>query len=239
MTEGFRSEIDATRLHTAGYGADPEFRKRWLGFSREARDLRAQQLRAFGALVGSVTATLSGWNILDLGCGDGKWLRTFLEYDAEPRRLVGIDVSDVRFDIARLKNPLINLVKTPGSTIPFVNDHFELVTQFVCFSNIPTIRLRKHVAEEICRVIKPGGFLFWWDLFLTTAPSDDQVPLRPSDYFDWPIRELKYAELPRPSECFRFPSLRRLSSPLLDWLGYPIKCSAALIGPKPIPRVEA
>jgi hypothetical protein len=68
-TADFQAEIEATRAHTESYATDPEFRIHWLGFTRESRNLRAQQLRAFGELVGFVTPTLSGWRILDVGCG--------------------------------------------------------------------------------------------------------------------------------------------------------------------------
>src|SRR6185436_4696040 len=101
----FNDQIAAIRLHTASYACDPEFHAEWFGLNRRSVNLRSQQMRAFGTLVGSVTQTLAGWRILDVGCGSGFWLRTFLEYDALPEDLVGIDVSDVRLGFARAKNP--------------------------------------------------------------------------------------------------------------------------------------
>src|SRR6266542_4465714 len=100
----FKDEIETIRSRTLSYAADPEFRARWLGVNEHAMNLRAQQLRAFSALVGSVTKTLAGWRILDVGCGAGFWLRAFVEMDARPEDLVGIDVSDARFELARAKN---------------------------------------------------------------------------------------------------------------------------------------
>jgi len=197
-----------------------------------SRNFRAQQIRAFGALVGSVTATLAGWRILDVGCGAGSWLRAFLELDARPEDLVGIDVSDVLFQLAHAMNPLIRLLKTNGTTIPFDDDYFNLVTQFVTFSTMPSTALRAHVAGEISRVLKPGGFVFWWDHHAVASTNPDES-LCPSDYFNWPIRELVVGELPRPSECVR--PLEGLGPFLagLDRLGYPATHTAALIGPKP------
>jgi ubiquinone/menaquinone biosynthesis C-methylase UbiE len=200
--------------------------------NEHATNLRAQQLRAFSALVGSVTKTLAGWRILDVGCGAGFWLRAFVEMDARPRDLVGIDVSDARFELARAKNPLITLRQTDGITIPYDDDYFNLVTQFVTFSAMPSAALRIRVAGEIRRVVKPGGFVFWWDHY-TFASKDLGNSLRAADYFDWPVRELAVSELPRPSECLK--SLEGLGPFVagLDRLGYPVTHSAALIGPKP------
>ena len=70
--------------------------------------------------MGSVTTTLSGWRILDVGCGDGRWLRSILEFDAKPEDLIGIDVSDARFEIGQAKNPIVTLIKSDGTTLPLM-----------------------------------------------------------------------------------------------------------------------
>jgi ubiquinone/menaquinone biosynthesis C-methylase UbiE len=228
----FENEIEAIRSRTLAYGTDPEFHASWLGLTTRSMNLRAQQVRAFSALMGSVTQSLAGWRILDVGCGAGYWLRAFVELDVRPEDLVGIDVSDVRFEFARAKNPLIALRQTDGITIPYDDGCFNLVTQFVTFSTMLSAALRIRVAGEISRVVKPGGFVFWWDHY-TLASTDLNKSLRPSDYFDWPVHELAVGELPRPSECLR--SLEGLGTFLagLDRLGYPATHTAALIGPKP------
>jgi SAM-dependent methyltransferase len=228
----FKDEITDIRSRTLSYSADPEFHLHWLGLNEHATNLRAQQLRAFGALVGSITKTLAGWRILDVGCGAGFWLRAFVEMDARPEDLVGIDVSNARFELARAKNPLIALRQTDGITIPYDDGYFNLVTQFVAFSTMPSAALRICVAGEIGRVVKPGGFVFWWDHY-TLPATELGGSLRASDYFEWPVRELRVAELPRPSECLK--SVEGLGHFVagLDRLGYPVTHTAALIGPKP------
>ena len=226
----FKDEIEAIRARTLAYGTDPEFRASWLGLTAPSMNFRAQQLRAFGALIGSVTNTLAGWRILDVGCGAGYWLRAFLEFDARPEDLVGIDVSDVRFELAHAKNPLITLRQTDGITIPYDDGRFNLVTQFVTFSAMSRT-LRIQVATEISRVVKPGGFVFWWDNY-TLASTDRGNSLRASDYFDWPVHELAVGELPRPSECLRSVEGVERFVAGFDRLGYPATHTAALIGPK-------
>jgi glycosyltransferase involved in cell wall biosynthesis len=229
----FCAAIEASRAHTANYGTCREFRTEWLGFTDRSRDYLAQQIRSFGELVGSVTQTLSGWRVLDVGCGDGRWLRRMVDYDANPEDVVGIDVSDVRFEIGRAKNPLINLIKTDGSSIPFKDEQFNLVTQFVCFSNIPTIELRKRVANEIERVLRKGGYIFWWDLRRATAPSDPDAPIEPADYFSWSIRRLDVGPNPRPSFGLRPFRGAKFVGQLVDRFRCSDTHTAALIGPKP------
>ena len=106
----YRAEISATR---------------YLGLRGRSRGYKAQLFRVFGELVGEITPTLLDWRILDIGCGDGRWLRTVLEFDAKPEDLVGVDVSDARFEIGRAKNPLVTLMQTNGTTIPFPDGRFD------------------------------------------------------------------------------------------------------------------
>jgi ubiquinone/menaquinone biosynthesis C-methylase UbiE len=229
----YRAEVAAAIAHTASYGADAEFRRYWLGFTKESRNLRAQQLRVLGELLSRVVDTLAGWRILDIGCGDGRWLRTLLEFDASPEDVVGVDVSDVRFDLGRAKNPLVRLLKTDGVSLPFDAEHFDLITQFVCFSNIPTLALRKRTAQEMERVLKKGGYVFWWDLRLSTAPTDTGARIEPTDYFDWPICRRDIGEQPKPSETLRYFRGARFVRAFIDRLSKPATYTAALIGPKP------
>jgi len=232
----FSKEVQDIQSHTSSYAHNREFRAYWLGFTEEARNSRAQTWRVFGELLSAVTPSLTGWHILDVGCGDGRNLRAMLEYDARPGDLVGIDVSDARFPIGLRINPLVTLKKTNGVTLPFCDNSFDLVTQFVCFSNIPTTALRRQVAVEIQRVLKPGGYVFWWDLPQTTAPSDSNVNIEVADYFDWPMRKVRLGLMPKPSECLCWPRPRGvgfLVKKLVDRFSYSPTYCAALIGPKP------
>ena len=229
----FAAAIEASREDSASYVLRPEFRAEWLGITRESRDYLAQQLRTFGEFLEPVTTSLAGWKILDVGCGDGPWLRRMIEYDARPEDVVGIDVSDLRFDISRAKNPVVELIKTDGATLPFEDGRFDLAIQFGCFSHVPTHALRSQVADEIRRVMKPGGYAFWWDRPHTDTPTDPGSPLDPADYFDWPIRRMEVGQRQKPSETLRPFRGRRLVGRMLDALSHPPTHVAALIGPKP------
>lgn len=229
----FRVAIAATQAETATYATSPEFRREWLGLSERSRNLLAEQIRTFGELLSPVTSSLAGWKVLDVGCGDGRWLRRFLDYDAAPGDVAGVDVSDVRFAIGRAKNPLVRLVRTDGLTLPFDDRSFDLVTQFVCFTRIPTASLRRHTAAEMIRVLKRGGYIYWWDQPRMDLAGEEQAKLDPLDYFDLPIRRVEAGPYPAPSSVLRPFRGRRLVRSLLDSLRQPPTHVAALIGPKP------
>lgn len=225
--------VETSKLEVARFSSSAEFRKHWLGFTPESRDFLAQQLRAFGELLGTVTQSLSGWRILDVGCGDGRWLRRMVDYDAHPEDVIGIDINDSRLQIGRSKNPSVRLLEADGYLFPFDDEQFDLVTQFVCFSNIPTISLRRHTANEIMRVLKRGGYIFWWDLYEATSPSDRGASINPADYFNWAMQKMEIGRNPKPSQVIRPFLGSKLIGQLLNCVGYPATHTAALIGPKP------
>jgi SAM-dependent methyltransferase len=181
---------------------------------------------------------LSGLDVLDVGCGDGRWLRWMVELGADSDRVAGVDVSDAGFARARAINPRIELRKLDHLSLPFEDGRFDLVTQWVCLSSTPTPALRAHTAAEIARVLRPGGWIFWWDLPRCVSPGYEGEPVDPAALWPgWPLRGRQVAPRPRPSECLRpINKVRRLVTPLVDRLGYAPTHLAAVIGPKPGPR---
>ena len=228
LTSEFAKTVDAARRETNNYGTDPDFRKEWLGLNRRSAEVLSNQTWLFGWLIGSVTESLAGWRILDIGCGDGRWLRRFLDYDAEPQDVIGIDISNARFEIGQRKNPLVRMIQTDGISFPFADASFDLITQFVTFSMIGTFALRKHTAEEMCRVLKPGGYIFWWD-WLT---------LDPAHYFNQRIirQSARISQPKEPSDrSSPFRGIRFVKHSLdmaVSWLFWKPTHAAALIGPK-------
>lgn len=101
--------------------------------------------------------------ILDVGCGEGGWLRYLVELGAIPSNLNGIDLSKSRIEAAKQLNPAINLLTSEGDSIPFLSDMFDIVMQVVVFSSIIEQGLAQMLVTDMLRVTKPGGYLFWID----------------------------------------------------------------------------
>jgi ubiquinone/menaquinone biosynthesis C-methylase UbiE len=232
MNSQFEAAAQAARDWTDSYLMGSDHQAHWYGVGEEAMNYRAQQLRSFGRLLRTVTPSLQGWRVMDVGCGDGTWTRSYVEFGAEPEDITGVDVSDAWLDQARRKNPAITYVTGDGINLPFPDASFDLVTQWVCFSCIPDYGLRRRVAGEIMRVMKPNGYIFWWDLPATVHPSRPGEPLNPSEYFELPIREMRVGPLPRVSEALRpLRGAREWIGPALDVLGHHPSHIAALLGP--------
>lgn len=107
---------------------------------------------------------LSGTRVLDVGCGTGGELRNLVRYGADPSLLHGIDILGERIAAARAISPNMHFSEGSARELPFADSTFDLVTQFTVFSSVPDGGLRARIAQEMIRVLRPGGFVLWYDL---------------------------------------------------------------------------
>ena len=117
----------------------------------------ARLLRESGALPIAESA------IADIGCGTGQWLLEFLQWGAVAANLHGIDLLDGRIACARERLPGVDLRCGDARSLPWPDASFDLVTQFTVFSSIADVEVRRAVASEMLRVLRPGGRILWYD----------------------------------------------------------------------------
>ena len=99
---------------------------------------------------------------LDLACGTGRFLAQTL--DAFPRlKATGLDLSPSYTEKARRavkKWTQAEIVQGQAEALPFDSESQDFIISIYLFHEIPP-RVRKMVAGEIARVLKPGGkFIF-------------------------------------------------------------------------------
>jgi len=128
--------------------------------------LMAKELRLAGI------NTLSGLEILDVGCGSGAYLLRFLQWGAQPERIHGLEVLADRVQQARALNPLFDIVEGNASELPWSAGVFDVVSQFTAFSSILESRVRLDVAGEIDRTLKPRGLVMWYDFWTNPINPD-------------------------------------------------------------------
>jgi len=150
-------------------------------------NLFAMQLRQHAILQSlkqSGLTSLAGLSILEVGCGGGGVLTEHFGFGALPEKLFGVDLLFDRLLHAHQRLPASGLVNADGQSLPFPPHSFDLVLQFTAISSILDSEIRRHICDDMIRVVKPGGLILSYDFWLN--PINPQTRgLRPRE-----IREL-------------------------------------------------
>ena len=68
-----------------------------------------------------------------------------------------------------------------ASVLPWADATFDIVSQNTMFSSILHTGMRQRVAQEMLRVLKPGGLALWYDFFVPNPLNPNVRPVRKSD----------------------------------------------------------
>jgi SAM-dependent methyltransferase len=117
---------------------------------------------------------LTGKTILDVGCGTGAWLRDFAKWGALPDDLSGVDLLADRVEEAcRLCAPGTRIACGSAAALPFPNAWLDIVLQSTVFTSILDTDLKRQIAGEMLRVVKPGGLILWYDFRVNNPWNPD------------------------------------------------------------------
>jgi SAM-dependent methyltransferase len=138
-----------------------------------------------GALRHANLYPLHGRRVVDIGCGVGTWLLEFAQWGAEPEDLAGIDLMPARIEGTRRRMPQADLHVGSASDLPWDDESFDLVSQMIVFSTFADPALKRAVAREMLRVLKPGGAILWVDMRVNNPRNPEVKGVRKAE-----IREL-------------------------------------------------
>lgn len=116
-----------------------------------------------GALKQNGFDYLSSKRVLDDGCGSGGVLREFIRYGARPENLYGIDLLPDRTEDARRLSPNIDFRCGDAEKLPYESNYFDIVLLFTVFTSIFDSTMKKNIASESLRVLKPDGNILYYD----------------------------------------------------------------------------
>ncbi|MEO5924906.1 MAG: class I SAM-dependent methyltransferase [Bryobacteraceae bacterium] len=103
------------------------------------------------------------WKILDVGCGAGFSMLRLLSYGLEPDRLHGIDIAENRIARGRKRQPALNFTLGDATAMEFETNSFDLAMESTMFVQITDETMATGIAQEMVRVIKPGGYIMLTD----------------------------------------------------------------------------
>jgi len=129
--------------------------------------------------------SLHDTRILEIGCGDGLWLREFIKWGAQPANVTGIDLLPERTERAQLLSPQkVGVLCGSAAELPFYNRTFDLVLQSTVFTSIQDRTLKQRVAAEMLRVLRPGGLILWYDFRVNNPRNPDVTGVPKREIFD-------------------------------------------------------
>jgi SAM-dependent methyltransferase len=157
---------------------------------------------------------LSGARILEIGCGTGKWLRDLIAWGADPENVYGVELLPASAGRARRLTAQAATIQCANAIqLDFQPHSFDLVIQATVFSSVLDPAMKRRMAAEMLRVLRPNGLILWYDIVVPNPWSANTRPIGKSeirDLFPGCCHELKRVSLAPPI-------VRRLAS--RSWLG--------------------
>lgn len=177
--------------------------------------------------------TLEGKRILEVGCGAGEILLEYMGYNAHPCDLFGIDALPAELSKGHARSQNLGLSCADGQRLPFLDRSFDLVTQYTVFTSILDQEIRKNIAREMLRVIKPDGMIVFYDFWPNNPGNPDVKGVSLKDirgFFPGCNLDILHIVL-APPIARRLAPISSLACQLLEKL--PWLCSHYMVGIKP------
>ena len=118
---------------------------------------------------------VAGNPCLEIGYGTLGWLAELVCWGIREADVYGLELDAQRARAAQAALPAADLRVGDASSIPWKDDTFRLVVASTVFTSILDSRVRQLVADEVTRVLAPGGALLWYD-FAVNNPAQSQRP---------------------------------------------------------------
>jgi len=127
--------------------------------------------------------SLGNLRILDIGCGNGNFLRQLLEWGGNPKNLFGIELLDEQVQKARELNPLIDIRSGSAIKLPWSDSKFDIACLHTVFSSILDLRMKRDIVNEVERVLRPGGAIIWYDFIYNNPKNHDVKGIKKKEIF--------------------------------------------------------
>lgn len=138
-------------------------------FATETRNQTAQELLRRANI--SLSANTE---CLEVGCGAGGWFSQLMDWGVAEDALHGIELNPERANQARAQFSAADIRTGDAVELPWPSGAFQIVIASTVFTSILATDVKQLIADEIQRVIAPGGAFLWYD-FAFNNPRNPNV----------------------------------------------------------------
>jgi ubiquinone/menaquinone biosynthesis C-methylase UbiE len=157
------------------YHGDARIRAQWDERNPGNQAIDRERKRVINELLGDHGfLPLENRRVLDVGCGSGRILSSFLKLGACPENLYGVDLLPERIEQARSQFPDLQFRSMNAEHLEFPDAFFDIVALFTVFSSILDKQMAGNVAQEVIRALRPNGAVLWYD-FRYNNPRNPNV----------------------------------------------------------------
>lgn len=146
-------------------------------------------------LIDAVGSDLSSATFLDVGCGSGGLIRQLISWGADPANLIGTEFQQDRLEYAR-RHTAEGVQWHLGGLDIVATGSIDLVSAETVFSSVLDVELRRDLATEMWRIVKPGGYCMVYDFRYDNPNNPNVSKVTPSELRRyWPSDEIRYRTL--------------------------------------------
>lgn len=114
-------------------------------------------------------------HLLEVGCGNGNQLLSFLRMGFSPENLIGNDLILERVETARSKLPsTVKIYEGDALGLKLEDKKFDIIFQSLVFTSILDNEYKQKLANRLRGLLKEDGLLFWYD-FVYDNPKNPDV----------------------------------------------------------------
>lgn len=120
-------------------------------------------------------APLADKRLLEVGCGAGSNLLQLIRLGFSPDHLVGNELLAGRAEQARFVLPqATRIMEGDACALDLLPESFDIVFQSTVFTSLLDSTFQVKLAEQMWRLVKPGGGVLWYD-FIYDNPRNPDV----------------------------------------------------------------
>ena len=160
------------------YLDDERFNKKWSLDNEGNKQIEKQKFDLVNRFVRSTYEELNNLKVIEIGCSSGNMINILKKVGINDKNIFGIDIRSERLKLTKKKYPRSNIITMNATNITFGNDSFDIITVFTLFSSIIDPDIRKNIAEEIIRILKPGGVILFYDVRYNNPFNKNLVAIR-------------------------------------------------------------